>query len=434
MLSVYDHEGEGVEFRALSDREYQAFLDDQERVYLTQLIEYGDVRREEGRRVDRVGLVDDGRVVGAATVVYESWMRIFRRALVHFGPVLNFDDSDLVRLFIEELKQWVMRDPRVIVLRVNPDMIRRPYDDLIAGDESSAAKRLDATMAMVGATKVKGEYFDDTSIHPIFMYSKDLAGLDFRQAIASTGNNVRSGIRKAASGGVRVRFLGADDFPVLKSALDHTVERTGMPEISDDALERTRRLMKRMGPEKFQLVVSELDVEASLTAIEGELEALSAKIDGLERDQREAETRGLSFSKKHANQLREARTRNDALIRNKTKTEEVRRKYGDRPILTVSTFVETPSDMIFYHSGGYDDLASYRGIYAVHEAMIARSIERGKRWYNLHVIQGVFEEGKPGFGLLDYKRNFHGTIEELVGTYEFALRPFLARNTGAVQS
>ncbi|MFZ1381628.1 MAG: peptidoglycan bridge formation glycyltransferase FemA/FemB family protein [Scrofimicrobium sp.] len=417
-----------MEFRALTDEQYQEFIDQYDRVYLTQLVEYGDVRSAGGARVDRVGLIDDGKVVGAATVVYEPWARLFRRAIVHFGPMLDYDNADLVRTFMTELKKWVMKNPRVIALRVNPYVIRRPYEDLEAGDATQRAQQLDQVMAEVGGVPVEGDYFDGVDIHPIYLYSKNLEGMTYDEAFASFKNNVRTDIRNAAANGVRVEYLGPDDLDVIKKLLDHTEERTEMPHVEDSAIDLVRNMMVQMGTERYVYPVAVLDTKEALESIGDELRVVEVEMAALRPDEE-----GGAPTKKQQKQLKELRFRYDALQRRRDKTLKVQQERGERVILTASLYVETPSDLIFHYSGGYDDLASFRGVYAVHEAMIKRAIERGKRWYNMNVIRGVFEEGEPGFGLLDYKRHFQGTVEELVGTYEFPLRPFLAKKLGATR-
>lgn len=422
--------GENVEFRELTDAEYQGFLDRQDRVYVSQLIEYGDAREGENVNVQRVGLVDDGKVLGAAMINEQPWMKLFKRSIAYFGPSVDFNDIEMATRFMEGLKNWVKRDPRVLSLRVNPYVIRRPYDGLTPGKDTEEARAFEEVMKRTGGVKVKGDYFrDGTSVAASYLYTKDLAGLDYKQAIASTGNNVRAGVRKAASNDIKIEYAEPSDesFKILRDILNHTAERTEMPEVDDIALVRSRRMMELMGPEKFLFPIAILDTKDTLATIDSEIVATESEIAKFEAMAEEGE-----LSKKHANQLKQFQNQHGALLRRREKTLEVQETHGERVVLTASQFIETPTDMIFYHSGGYSDLADYRGIYAVHDAMIKRAIDRGLRWYNLNVIPGSFEEGEPGYGLVDYKSNFHGEVEELVGSYDFAIRPKLAKRLGAI--
>ena len=111
-----------MDFTRLSDQDYQAFVAAQERCFYTQLPEYGDVREAEGFAVERVGLVRGGEVRGVATIVYQPWKKLFRRAVVPYGPVLDWSDKQLVQDFFEHLRGWVERDRKVLTLRVNPQI------------------------------------------------------------------------------------------------------------------------------------------------------------------------------------------------------------------------------------------------------------------------------------------------------------------------
>lgn len=423
----------GVEFRPLSDEEYRDFLGRQSRVYMTQLVEYGDARAKDGLRVDRVGMLADGEVVGAATVIFEPWKKFFKRANVLYGPSLDYTNPKLVRAFMSLLRRWVREDPQVLSIRVNPYVVRRPYEDTTPGEDLEVATIIDDCMRAVGAKKVEGEFYEDSSVQPRFMYSKDLAGLDYKQVLASTGNNVRSGIRKAAANGVHVEYLGPDDLEVIKPILDHTAERTGMPVVSSYVLERYRRMMRDMGPNRFMFPAAVLDTTMALDSIDQELESISVKLRRLNQTAVEAAASGRELSRKQGNQLRQLETRREALERNRDRTREVRETEGERVVLAASLFLETPTDLIFHHSGGYEHLDHYRGIYAIHGEMLKRATERGLRWYNMNAISGVFEEGGHGYGVFDFKRNFHGTVEEWVGSYDLPIRPHLARALGASQ-
>lgn len=418
-----------MEFRELTDAEYRDLLGRQDRVYLSQLVEYGDARRLEGTVVQRVGLLaDDGTPLGAATIYNQPWKKVFFRAIAYYGPMVDFMDESLALNLVRELVRWVKKDPRVLALRVNPFVHRRPYRDITPGEESEEARAVDRVMALAGATKVKGEYQDGVSVAANFLYTKDLGRMNYEEVLASTGNNVRAGIRKAASNGVKVEYLGTEDFAILRDVLDHTAERTEMPPVLPDDLERARQLMRLMGPETCHYMVAILDAEETLRAIDTELESVKeelAHFDELEKDRQ--------LTRKQHNAREQLRDRINGLLRRRDKTERVRSKHGEKVVLTASQFIETPTDMIFYYSGGYSDLADYRGIYAVHNEMMKRAVQKGLRWYNLNVIPGVFDAEQPGYGLVDYKRNFHGNVEELVGTYEFAIRPRLAKWLGAIQ-
>ncbi|WRS29589.1 peptidoglycan bridge formation glycyltransferase FemA/FemB family protein [Actinomycetaceae bacterium MB13-C1-2] len=415
-----------MEFQTLTDEQYQGFIDQYDRVYLTQLLEYGDVRRDEGVEIARVGLLNGGEIVAAATVVLEPWKKVFRRACVYYGPMLDYRETGLLREFITGLKAWAHKERSVIALRVNPYVLRRFYKDITPGPETEIAKSVDSVMNDLGGRRVLGDFYTDPTIQPNHMYTKDLGNMSFEQILSSVKNNVRTDIRNATANGVEVEFLGPEDFGVLRAVLDHTEDRTGMPPITDANLARCRDMMEKMGTARYLFPAAILDTNRALKSIAQETETIELQMKLLEPDHQHTPTR------KQQKQLKELKFRHDALIRRREKTLKVSRERGEHVVLTASLFVETPTDLIYHHSGGYEDLASFRGIYAIHEAMLKHAALRGLRWYNMHAVPDLADENGPGLGVLEFKRHFQGNVEELVGTYEFPIRPFLARVLGAV--
>ncbi|MFZ1383086.1 MAG: peptidoglycan bridge formation glycyltransferase FemA/FemB family protein, partial [Scrofimicrobium sp.] len=274
-----------------------------------------------------------------------------------------------------------------------------------------------------------GDFYTDPTVQPNHMYTKDLGNMNYDEVMASVKNNVRTDIRNAAANGVRVEYLGPDDFGILRAILDHTEDRTGMPPITDENLGRCRDMMVQMGTARYLFPAAVLDTGAALKSIGDELRVVEAEMAALQPDEE-----GGAPTKKQQKQLKELQFRYDAQQRRRDKTLKVQQERGERVILTASLFVETPTDLIYHHSGAYADLASFRGIYAIHEAMLRHAVDNGLRWYNMHAVPDLTDEDGPGLGVLDFKRHFQGDVEELVGTYEFALRQFLAKRLGATSS
>ena len=64
--------------------------------------------------------------------------------------------------------------------------------------------------------------------------------------------------------------------------------------------------------------------------------------------------------------------------------------------------------------------------------MIEWALERDVRWYNMFGITGDFTSDASDAGVLHFKRQFNGDVEEYVGTYDIPLRKCLASALNAV--
>ena len=90
-------------------------------------------------------------------------------------------------------------------------------------------------------------------------------------------------------------------------------------------------------------------------------------------------------------------------------------------------FIETPHETVYLTGGGPTDLMAFNGVYAVVNEAMKRSLSHGVRRFNM---MGFFPDFSRSNGLLEFKKQYNGHIEELVGTYVSDLRPiryFLSR-------
>ncbi len=421
-----------MDFTRLSDQDYQAFVAAQERCFYTQLPVYGDVREAEGFTVERVGLVHNGDVRGVATIVYQPWKKLFRRAVVPYGPVIDWNDRDLVRSFFEHLISWVERDRKVLTLRVNPLLKRREYRDISPIKTNENAGFFETVMEDLGAERVTKEFYESSDIQVRFAYVKDLASMDYDAVVASCHQTVRTAFRKAGANGVTVKFLGPEDFHILENVMTHTAERTAMERVAPAMMSYYRDLMARMGPEGVLLPAAILSCPDALGQIAEERELVTAEIATLEALERAAHEQDRHLGKKQRNRLKELRSRVEVLDRRANETEAIRSEYGDDVVLSASLFVHSPHELVYLISGSYAQFQSYSGIYLIHRAMIEWALERDVRWYNMFGITGDFTSDASDAGVLHFKRQFNGDVEEYVGTYDIPLRKCLASALNAV--
>lgn len=120
------------------------------------------------------------------------------------------------------------------------------------------------------------------------------------------------------------------------------------------------------------------------------------------------------------------------LDRRTNETEAIRSEYGDDVVLSASLFVHSPHELVYLLSGSYSQFQSYSGIYLIHRAMIEWALEHDVSWYNMFGITGDFTEDASDAGVLHFKRQFNGDVEEYVGTYDIPLRKHLASVLNAV--
>ena len=76
-------------------------------------------------------------------------------------------------------------------------------------------------------------------------------------------------------------------------------------------------------------------------------------------------------------------------------------------------------DEVIYLIGGNDEAyMNFNGQYALQWHMIEYALTHGYKKYNFYGIRGDFDTFD---GVYEFKRGFHGYVEELIGEYELPI-------------
>lgn len=423
-----------MRFTRLSERAYANFIERRDRVFFTQLPEFVEAQRETGQQVDLVGVVggEPEHLLMAAAVSYQPWKRFFRRAMVIYGPTIKDYSPDIERTFYEGLKNLLAADGRVLSARITPRIERRTYSDIEPGPELERAGEFERLIESLGGHRVMLDYYDRPDIQIRYAYVKDIESMSFADVTKSVSQHVRTAFNRKGTNGVEVRFVSPDDVDILAGVLESTAERTGMHEVSTHSLEMYQRVARKLGPEHAFFPVATLHTAKYLEQIAAERAEIEAKAEQLRERRSALEAEGKNLGKKQRNQLREHESRLEVLDRREAETREVQAAHGDEVVLAASFFLHSPGELTYLSSGAYAEFNSYYGIYLIHREMFEWATANDVKVYNFFGVSGDFTDDASDAGVLHFKRQFVGDVEEYVGTYDLPIRPRLAKALGAL--
>lgn len=424
-----------MRFTRLSQTAYSRFIYSQERALFPQLPAYAAERRAEGLEVHEVGVVEtvgaEERIIAAALIRYQPWAKVFTRVNIVFGPIMDYSNRELVRFFFENLFDYVKKNRSVLSLRFNPPVAEKFYDDITPVKPNPVADTFKATMAELGFINLQQEFYDSADIQARFFYTKDISGMSFKDLTKSVDQVVRTGFNRAGTPGVDVTFLDATEFDVLGEVLSHTADRSQMQEISDSAMSFYKGL-KNIQPDQVFAPVAILNCDEYLAGIDTESAELRQTVAEIDARETQLNIDGKNLAKKQRTARNEAKSRLDVLARRAAETRFHQETAGNKIVLAGSLFVACPSELVYLLSGSYREYQSYYGIYLIHRAMLEWSIDNGVDRYNTFGITGDFSADASDAGVLHFKRQFKGDVEEFVGTWEAPVRPLLAKALKAI--
>ncbi|VEI13086.1 peptidoglycan bridge formation glycyltransferase FemA/FemB family protein [Trueperella bialowiezensis] len=423
-----------MRFVRLDDDSYARFAAQVERMSFTQLPAYVTTRRQDGLQIELVGVVDGDpeQIVAAGAVVFQPWKKVFRKANLIFGPTFTTYSQQAERCFYEGLLDFLRRDKRVVEARFVPPVVAATYDDVTRQGPTEHGQFVAGLLEELGAHRLDKDFNDASDIQMKFVYVKDITGMDFPAITKSVSQQVRTAFNRWGTNGVSVEFLTPDKIGVLEDVLQHTAERTGQPPPSAAEIEYYRQLATNMGEDAAFFPVAVLNAPEYLRQIATEQDQIHQDLADLKCREEELVAEGKQLSKKQRNRGKEMESRLEVLAKRAAETEQVRAEHGDEVVLAASFFVASPNELTYLVSGAYAEFNSYYGIYLIHRAMFEWAAENGIRWYNFYGMTGDFSEDASDAGVVHFKRQFVGDVEEYVGTYEISLPPSLARLAAAV--
>ena len=96
---------------------------------------------------------------------------------------------------------------------------------------------------------------------------------------------------------------------------------------------------------------------------------------------------------------------------------EIEKEYGKEIILSGSMFMINKQEVLYLFSGNYEKFLVYNSQYLIQWEMIKYAIEHGMKRYNFYGIPNSLDKNSKDYGIYEFKTNFNGYVEELIGEY-----------------
>lgn len=415
-----------MRFVLLTAKAYARFLQESRpRVFIPQSIEFARVRERQGHKVEYVGVVDDAerKVVGAGVLAYQPWKKVFWRAQLAYGPLLDWENTAAIEAFFTGLKRHLKRNPRVLALRFNPLLPRAFYEDIKVVKVNPVAAKAQKAFARLGATRLTKEFYEQPDIQIRYIYTKDISGKTFDEATATLAKGLRRRFHNEGRYGVETRLLPPEEFDVFDRLHESTADRTTMHGISGSSRAFYTELMRELGPKRALLCVAYLSPSRYLGQIADERQESLKRIELLE---------GRKATKARDRELEQLRERLTTLDSQEEQARKTLDEHGDDIPFNAALSFRFGDELILLLGGMDKRFAAYGRDYPVERAMFKWACDNGLSVYNTFGVSGIFDETAPDAPVLKFKRWLGGNVEEFVGTYVLPIHPLLAKATGAL--
>ena len=303
----------------------------------------------------------DGLIVGQTIIVYRRSFRIFRKALLLHGPLLDYnsitDLPDLLEALILYLKK-----KNIASLSIHPYLT-----NLIRNEELEILEEGKADEVSKVFEKLGFEQY-----------------LDPEQALV-----------------VNQMFVK----PIDTFTTSDEMLAAFLPSFFQD--------LKRNFGKSAKFMLAYLDCPAYLAYLDENIKSFETRIQALKDGPQKKRTKGQIADAQ--DQLRSYYKRLEQF-----KTYQIT---GDKLPLSAYLFMDYGSEVVSFYGGNDEAYLNFGGAVLLHWEMLQYAMRKGKERFNFYGTIET-EAASTGKGNFHFKRQFGGQLETLVGSFDKTLNPF----------
>ncbi|MGR3741284.1 peptidoglycan bridge formation glycyltransferase FemA/FemB family protein [Companilactobacillus sp. DQM5] len=409
-----------MEFIDLSTRmnDWQEFVLNHPLGNFAQTINQFEVLKKRGNEVFILGVVNKNDKIIAGSVVTAQHVRLGKVFGFDHGPLLNYDDEELLRYYFNEVKKFAKKHGGLF-LRVAPNVVYRDFDN--EGNPISKAndkllnnfKRIGFKHEKFQNGLAKSEKEARLKNTTYWQYVKEFDEESYKEVVKTYSKDVNYYLKKNKQFGIKLRQLPREDLNKFYDLTYDTGERLG---IGTKSLEYYKYAFDAF-KDKIQFLVAEMNFidyiseeNQKINQLNNKLEKINQKIEKYpNNDKFKRQFNEFDDQKKaHINRIKRAR-------------ELQSESNGNTVIVAGGMFVKLPQEIVYLFSGTYEKYMEFYGPYQIQDKIIKETIDSGIHRYNFFGIDGSFDGSD---GVLEFKKNFNGKAQQMVGVFESPINTF----------
>ncbi|HEM6251825.1 TPA: aminoacyltransferase [Streptococcus suis] len=382
----------------ISEVEHDGFLKQSPQVNLLQSSQWATVKSE--WRNERLGFFKDGKLVAVASLLIRRLVVPFGFTMIYIprGPVMNYEDAELVSFVFKSIKEFALRE-RSVVIKFDPFI--RLSSKTITGDREEELNVLavkDRIVDLGGIWSGRVQTMSATiqpTCHAV-LYSESFSE-------ESLNKRVRQNIRSARNKGIEIRIGREELLRDFSELLKKTEERKS---IRLRGREYYQKILNAY-PENSYIVVAYLDLAERYEQLSYLEEKLVKEAETFTSTTRQSK---IENYKKETRRINTELEMINSLIRNGNKLVPL------AGTLTID-FAGTSENI---YAGMDEKFKHYQPALLTWVETAKYAFERGVKWQNLGGIEPTLDGG-----LYHFKSHLNPVVEEYIGEFDLIVSPIL---------
>ena len=374
----------------ISEEEHDTFVIQHPQVNLLQSSSWAKIK--DNWENERLGFYKNGELVAVASILIKKLLLGYTMMYIPRGPIMDYQDKDLVTFVMRSLKQFGFRR-RSVFIKFDPALILKQYPIDQSSAEFSENKLSveaiqnlkDANCQWSGRTIAMSE-----TIQPRYQANKILkegGDLDFPK-------HTKRLMKDAINRGV-VTYRGTlSDISNFEAVISFTERRKN---VSLRNQEYFQRLMEIYGDAAY-LHLAKINLSDRLIKYNDQLSQIKKDL---------AETG--EHQKKRLTKLKQQEKSIEKYI---VEFEELVQQYPKEIVIAGILSVSFGNTLEMLYAGMDDRFKKFYPQYVLYPKVFEKSYKDGKIWANMGGIEGTLDDG-----LTDFKSNFSPVVQEYIGEF-----------------
>lgn len=403
-----------MELVTLTEKEFNNFVSNHSQATFLQTLSWANLKKENGWDHVLLGFKEKKKVIAAVMLLSKQTPVKKKMFYAPRGFVLDYENENLLKEFTLAIRDYVKKNDGIF-FKIDPYIMRvqRDIDGNIVEngiDNSNVVKSFQKLGFKEKCAKPGAQ-----TLQSKWMYWIPLKGKTLEDVMKDMTSKTRQMIRKNEKNGVVIREGNYNDIEEFENIMAHTGKRR---EFISRSLKYYQNMYKAFGNgENLKLYFADLEIEKTLKGLKSEVEKL-------EKDYK-AVLMNIENGKAKMNESK-LKLKKDEIDRTEKRIEEYEelfKKHGSVLTLGGIMYFTYGREVISFIGGAYEEFMEFQSFYTLHYEMIKYALENGYEYYNFYGISSDLTPKDPLYGIYLFKKGFGGEVVELIGEYDYVVRP-----------
>ena len=374
----------------ISVKEHDDFVSHHPQINLLQSSSWAKIK--DNWENERLGFYKNGELVAVASILIKKLLLGYTMMYIPRGPIMDYQDKDLVTFVMRSLKQFGFRR-RSVFIKFDPALILKQYPIDQSSAEFSENKLSveaiqnlkDANCQWSGRTIAMSE-----TIQPRYQANRILK----EEGVSDFPKHTKRLMRDAVKRGVSTYRGSLSDISNFETIVALTERRKN---VSLRNQEYFQKLMEIYGEDAY-LHLAKINVPEHLMEYREQLQQI--KKDLSETDE---------YQKKRLTKLQQQAKSIEKYI---IEFQELVQQYPEEIVIAGVLSVSFGETLEMLYAGMDDRFKKFYPQYILYPKVFDDAFNDGKIWANMGGIEGTLDDG-----LSDFKSNFSPVVQEYIGEF-----------------